>query len=362
MFLNNCFFFLLQIKRRLRKSIADKDELIIQLNLSIEKQQNENASLLAKMQCNEKISNTLRSKNNELTQMLDEFKMELEKQYSEVRALTESNAELQYFIKESKKTDVSLDVSVECLDVSFGRNGTSVVNSSYNSSPENLGNAVIDIQLREQQVRNQDIMQKLIAMQQENESLSSNLEALKTKYSIERQQLDDQLTSLKNENKELGRHQECAKAESWNLYQQITRLNALNSDLLEQNSKKDLEIDSLHGSNKDLYAARSRLEEEMGALNRLIEELKISVTEHTRIEGALEEKSKNLQQTINGLHEQVDTLEMYKKTLSSENKELLNKLAEINVSINLLNLKLSAIENQKNKIDDENEKLKISQR
>lgn len=261
--------------------------------------------------------------------------------------------------------------------------------NNSNDSSENLARSVVDIQLREQLVQNQLLVEEngnfkstiyqlnntigqlmknneitqneIKVLQTENKSLMltceqehikkfNDLENMVAELRTSQDQLNQLLQETGKQLASTENERDCFKNETIEYNSQINRLNELNNDLNVQIQNKELQINSLNSDNKELIIARSTLEQNSEKLNSMIEDMANSLEDHKCVKLSLEEN-------LALLNEKVLNLETHKASLMSENREMYQKLPELNNSLKQLQTKLDIVKQKKNHLEDEKNQL-----
>lgn len=252
-----------------------------------------------------------------------------------------------------------------------------------------MAHSVVDFQLREQQLKNQSLLEESVTLKttitqlnntigelsKSNEISQDEIKTLQTEntsllLTCEREhitkfnELENMLAELKTSQNEMNKmlqetgkqlastehERDRLKNEALEFYSQIGRLNELNKDLNVQVQNKELQIDSLSSDKKELIIARSTLEQNVMQLNSMIEDLTTNLEDHKCVKLSLEEN-------VELLNEKVVSLEQHKASLMTENKEMYQKLPELDNSLKQLQTKLDIVKQKKNQLEDEKNQL-----
>lgn len=367
-----------QVKRRLRKDIADRDRRIDDLSATIEQHQDATAALRLRFQCVEQQLANQEARSRDLLTLVEERTAAMEENAGQLAELRSTNLELQLYMKELQRNagkagaggvgswprslladcgePESCDASIDYAD-----GACSAENSPQTAptTPDNLGSTVVDMRLREQQLRNQQLEAQLgrqtedaaaaLAEQAEQhaaEVLAAITELRATRadnqrLSAERRAQDEKhMHALSEAAQRLSaehaeqcvrwqRDRATADAETADLLAQVTRLNALNADLMRQIGERDVRLEAMSVEGDVLVGRREELAAELAAVQRCEQEVRDSLAEHVRVRTEMEADRGRLEETVRGLRTQVDILETAQGTLRAETNEGLQQLQQV---------------------------------
>lgn len=130
-----------QIRVKMQREIDYRDETIVNLKCEIERLSDENLKLAGKMGVMDREIKELRDKLSDFQAVIDELSAEADQSSRRIQDLENINSDLQSFISETRQNS-GQNSSSDCLDFSF----------STSNSGENLGQFVIDVQLKEKEL------------------------------------------------------------------------------------------------------------------------------------------------------------------------------------------------------------------
>lgn len=376
-----------QHKRRLRKELTDRDQVIEKLTIANEEIREANAVLQLRVEHFDKQLQNMEQRSLSHLQVIEEQQRVVEEKIAQLRSMEVTNKELESYLNEIRRSKGGgeVDASFECVDSSFvsgtGGGPSTDQNSSSDSpgSPQSLAQTVIDVQLREEQVRNQQLCNQLEVERREKiakvEELRNELlevqamnQSLRTTCQLEHMQklidLANAMRTQQNEYEEANSvkilEQEYLRTENTELLDQVTRLNSVNQDLLQQITMKEIELDGLGKENNDLVQERQQLQAEKDSLNEMVAKLEASMHEHQRVQKALEAEEVRLQECMLTLNTQVDMLTIAKSELSADKSKQHKKIGEVQQSMRVLADKFAHVENKYDEIRTEREQLSKS--
>lgn len=367
----------------MRKELTERDQQIDKLTTACEEAREANAALLLRIEHADKQLNNMEQRSIAHMQVIEEQQHEMDQKMVDLHNMQKTNQELESYLRELRRNDGSeMDASVECVDTSFvsGIGGPSADRSSRSDSTgspqQTLAQTVIDVQLREEQVRNQQLRDQLEAEQRDNAAKLDELrnelvemqavnQSLRTTCQLEHMQrlidLANAMRTQQNEHEEANSksflEQEYLRTENTELLDQVTRLNSVNQDLVKQVTKKEVEIDGMGKENSDLVRQRQELKGETESLNELASKLEANLQEHQRVQNALEAEEIRLKDCMRTLNTQVDMLSTAKSELTADNTKQQQQIIEVQQSMRLLAEKLSHVENKYDEINAEKAQL-----
>ncbi|GAB0093453.1 hypothetical protein DMENIID0001_085940 [Sergentomyia squamirostris] len=152
-----------------QKLILQLEDKIYTLNGEIDALSRNRASLQQKNVLLEREVKIFREKSHEYQVNMENIQAELEEKIRTIADLESVNQDLKIFIKEIRGSNVDLN-STDNLDFSFGSS-----NSKISDTPENLANAVVDVQLREKESENLRLRTELSEKMQETDKISREI-------------------------------------------------------------------------------------------------------------------------------------------------------------------------------------------
>lgn len=394
-----------QVKRRLRKDIADRDRRIDDLSATIEQQNDVTATLRLRHQSVEKQLANQEKRSQDLLTMFEEQNTVIEQNAVQLAELRNTNSELELYMQELRRhagrTGVDAagprprSLLAECaepesFDASMEAGSAEHSPPTAPTTPDNLGRTVVDMRLREQQMRNQQLEEQLA---QQADEAHAALAAQAEQHAAEVQAAVAELRSSRADNERLDAERrqhsaqhmrelseaaaelraehaaQCARwqrdrvaadAEMADLLTQVTRLNALNGDLLRQMGERDVRIEALSAEGSALMERREQLAAELAAVQQCAEALRASVADHERVRGELETNRGRLEETVRGLRTQVDILEAAQETLRAETNEGMQQLQLVRDAKQQMEGQLRRAEAKSAEVLAENERLSKS--
>lgn len=319
-------------------------------------------------------------------QLIEELQHEMEMKNAKLHTMQQNNQELESFLREMRRNENGgggeMDVSIECVDTSFvcgssdGRTTDRSTSGDSTGSPQSLAQQVVDVQLRDEQVRNQQLLAQLDEERQahgvrekrlrnELAEVQATTQSLRTTCQLEHLQkivdLAEAMRTQQNEHDDavssIHMDLEYARCENTELMDQMTRLNAVNQDLVQQISIKEVQIDSMDQSNGELMKKRTMLLDETKSLNDLVAKLNASLKEHQRVQNALEAEDIRLKDCVRALNTQVDILTAANAELLADNSAKHQQVVEVQQTLRVLHEKIAHVENKLAAISTENARL-----
>ena len=262
--------------------------------------------------------------------------------------------------------------------------------SSRNSSPENLGRTVIDVQLREQQSLNNRLLDDLQQLQQKNKKLTDEITAMSKMHNETIFSLEEKLSVLQTELKqvrnfcqiehvenignllktvndlntdlsnlyvslsnaqrqieEVESERDKYKKESNEFFNQISHIKQMNEELNKQLIEKDIQLGTIDGEKKDLINSHNELQQKMDDLKNISKELRTHLQENEQMKEELAKK-------IKVLAEKTAQLEEHQRELQHENNKMkLEEIPELQSSEEKLRNTLHAMELKKAELEVE---------
>lgn len=396
-----------QAKRRMRKDIADRDRRIDELTAAIESQQDSNSALHLKIACFEKQLVSHEQRSDELLTLVDDQRAAIELGESQLKDLTAQKLELEQYVRELRRNgagngipvppgcdhdglDVSMDTYLDrsmagCDDDTDDSHRAAVL--SPQQTPENLGRSVIDKQLREQQIRCQQLDEQLAKLTEDAASaaeeqrrrhademaaVATELRELRAKHEAMTaecqagheqrvQQLTDTIATMRAEHEEAAAVLQRQRGEDReglaDLLAQVARLNALNENLVLQLGERDVRIEVLGNDTSELVRRREQLVVELSDVRVCMKRLQEVGVEHERVHRKLLDDELQLRETANGLRTQLEMVERARDSLSNSNAMTEEKLLAIQRAMEEMRQNLQRTEEKAEQVQTENDRL-----
>ncbi|KAH8399957.1 hypothetical protein KR215_004716, partial [Drosophila sulfurigaster] len=173
----------LQMKRRLMNELSKKEKILSEKSEQLQELRAEHDKLVVKFKVSEKQVLVCMDRINELEQRLNSSEQLLRERGDEMEHLANDKLELERCLQEARN---ELQNGREVLNASSDLLDTSQLQSSMNTTPENLASSVIDKQLREKELENDQLRSVLELNSQEKERIESQLLQLVFKYKLEK--------------------------------------------------------------------------------------------------------------------------------------------------------------------------------
>lgn len=351
-----------QVRVKMQKEIDSREEIIVNLRCDIEVLSSKNEKISNRMSTMEGNMKEMRAKLGDLDALIEEQKENLEEKVLKIRTLEETNTELILFINESRRAGMK-DSSSDSLDCSI---------SSHNrttESGENLAKYVIEVQLKEKEMENEQLQEKLSAISVEKHDLEVVITAHgETVLSLKKQlnektsanedltanisSLNSRLESLTKENEKLESAVQ-KSAEQVELMEKTVKQNMadLNTELKAAQSarnefQKMLEDEKINFSNlrndyeKEIASNKHQLDslqvangEQSALIEAKIAEIASLRDAHSAaIEDILEKEAKDIEAMVNAKDANLSKIEAARSSLKLKLKksELTRKALEEN--------------------------------
>lgn len=291
-----------QVRVKMQKEIDSREEIIVNLRCDIEVLSSKNEKISSRMSTMQGDLKEMRAKLSDLDALVEEQKENLEENVLKIRTLEETNNELILFINESRRAGLK-DSSSDSLDCSI---------SSHNrttESGENLAKYVIEVQLKEKEVENEQLQEKLSAMSNEKH----DLEVASTAHG-------ETVLSLQNELKEKTLANE-------DLTANISSLNSRLESLTKENEKLESAVQK---SAEQVELMEKTVKQNMADLNT---ELKAAQSARNEFHKMLEDEKINFSNLRNDYENEIASNKHQLESLQAENGEqsalIEAKIAEI---------------------------------
>ncbi|XP_034100399.1 trichohyalin isoform X2 [Drosophila albomicans] len=171
------------MKRRLMNELSKKEKILSEKSEQLQELRAEHDKLVGKFKVSEKQVLVCMDRINELEQRLNSSEQLLSERGDEMEHLAHDKLELERCLQEARN---ELQNGREVLNASSDLLDTSQLQSSMNTTPENLASSVIDKQLREKELENDQLRSVLELNSQEKERIESQLLQLIFKYKLEK--------------------------------------------------------------------------------------------------------------------------------------------------------------------------------
>lgn len=353
--------------------------------------------------------NDLIVRTDDYSDMMNALRTDLHGKESMIVHLQTTNQELEQFIRDSRQSRPPnpLDQSVECLDSSTLFASMSPTTSfqdqppnhgrspSQHSTPESLARTVVDIQLREQQALNERLTEQLAQFETINAELREKIASTTEEHTRQMNELQQQLTEANrlaaanqmcadkhadevarlnadvervqceqnaleaaakqlqntvaiNESRiqELAAEAQKSKCLNDDLFAQVSRLNAVNRDLLQQNADKDVQLDELTGQHFDLKSARSKLEDKLADMKAMSNDLQSNIDEHEQVKLAMTAEMKRLKETITHMAGKIDLLERLRDSMQVDGEKSRQHIRTVEESLSMMRQQKSDLEDK----------------
>ncbi|KAH8308555.1 hypothetical protein KR044_010332, partial [Drosophila immigrans] len=254
----------LQMKRRLMNELNNKDAILSEKYEQLQELRSEHEKLADKFKMSEKQVLVCMDRINELEQSLNSSNQLLIEKDSEIEYLEQDKLELQQCLQEARN---ELQNGREVLNASSDLLDTSQLQSSLNSTPENLAISVVDKQLREKEFENDKLRAVLEHNSQEKERIDKQLVELIFKYQLEKPQGGTpEKASEKSQSHMLhiiGQGMEQLTVDHDQEHQRVNELQVQYNKVLQQNIDNNNYINNLRNDveklNNDLTESRCNL-------------------------------------------------------------------------------------------------------
>ncbi|XP_017477932.1 PREDICTED: major antigen isoform X2 [Rhagoletis zephyria] len=297
-----------QMKRRLCKEVAQKEEEIAKLNEVLGNMKEEKSLVQEKLRFAEKQIVVCMDRITELDFKVDELTTELEQKELTIKCLNENKLELELFINETRSTGNN-NSRPDYMDASFSPITDA---SGSSSSPENLARSVVDVQLREKEHENAELREELHSLKNSNKRISDLIRKFTMKHAQEFSIATGigSITAKEEENIEIT-PAECLD----HLVDYVDRLGMFYKDEKDKVRTLQADLQAKQRRNDDLSRRLMQFEKEISVLQDQLKNL-----DHVNVE--LEKGKKCMQEKI-GLCEQ-DLLK-----INEQKFELVTKLESL---------------------------------
>ncbi|KAH8385802.1 hypothetical protein KR093_011782, partial [Drosophila rubida] len=170
-----------KMKRRLINELSNKEAMLSERNEQLQELRAEHSKLDEKFKMSEKHVLVCMDRINELEQRLNNLMELLSEKCKEIEYLKQDKVELQQCLQEVRS---ELQNGREVLNASSDLLNTSLLQSSMNTTPENLATSVIDKQLREKEMENDQLRSALEFNSQQKENIEKQLQQLLFKFQL----------------------------------------------------------------------------------------------------------------------------------------------------------------------------------